>query len=72
MKKFWVTFFKRILPILIGAAVGYAYYRFVGCQSGSCPLTSNPYIMVMYGTLAGLFVALPGKPKTPQKEEVKE
>lgn len=43
----------RGLPIAIGAAAGYAYYRFVGCKSGACPLTGNPWISTLYGALLG-------------------
>lgn len=37
-----------------GAVVGFAYYYFVGCRTGSCPLTSNPLITTAYGSLMGL------------------
>ena len=42
-----------IVGIVLGAGAGYAYYRFVGCASGTCPLTSNPYISTLYGALIG-------------------
>ncbi len=45
------------LTIGIGSAVGYAYYRFVGCRSGVCPLTSNPYTSIAYGGLMGYLMA---------------
>ena len=44
--------------ILIGGAAGYAYYRFVGCRTGACPLTGNPYISTAYGAMMGLLVGL--------------
>ena len=52
-------FFFIILPIiglLVGAAGGYLYYYYVGCASGTCPLTSNPYISVLYGALMGFLL----------------
>ena len=45
---------KRILPIILGAAGGYLYYSFIGCVSGTCPITSNPWLSTGYGALVGL------------------
>jgi hypothetical protein len=39
--------------VLAGAALGYAYYTFVGCRTGTCPITSNPLISAAYGALMG-------------------
>jgi len=39
-----------------GAVAGYAYNYYVGCASGTCPITSNPYISVLYGALAGFLL----------------
>jgi len=36
-----------------GAAVGFAYHKLVGCRSGACPITANPYISTLYGALMG-------------------
>jgi len=50
-KKRWL---KVGLGVLIGAGAGFAYYSFVGCSTGSCPITSNPYISTAYGALFGV------------------
>jgi xanthine/uracil permease len=47
---------KRFGPILVGASVGYAYYYFIGCVSGSCPITSNPWSSIVYGAILGALV----------------
>ncbi len=60
---------KMGLPITAGAVIGYAYYYFIGCTTGSCPLTSNPYVSTLYGSAVGFVMALPGKKKKSDKEE---
>ncbi len=62
---------KRILPVVIGAVLGYAYYHFIGCSSGSCAITSNPYISTAYGAFFGLILAIPSKKKN-RNEETKD
>jgi hypothetical protein len=37
-----------------GGILGLAYYKVVGCRSGACPITSNPYVSTLYGSLMGL------------------
>jgi len=53
LKKHWL----RIVGIIVGAIGGFLYYYFVGCASGTCPITSNPYISVIYGAIMGYLVA---------------
>ena len=43
----------RFSPVALGAAGGYLFYRFVGCKSGACPITRNPWISTLYGALIG-------------------
>lgn len=51
------TFIKKnrlgLIGVVLGAIGGYAYYYFIGCASGTCPLTSNPYISVIFGAVLG-------------------
>jgi len=44
---------RVLLFVLGGAVVGLLYQRFVGCRTGACPLTSNPYIATIYGAVVG-------------------
>ncbi len=62
---------KKISIVLIGAALGFAYYKFIGCRSGVCPITSNPYISTGYGALLGFVLSLSGRDKK-NKENTKE
>ncbi len=56
MKETFKKHYLKIIGVLTGAIAGYMYYHFVGCASGSCPITSNPYMSVAYGALMGYFV----------------
>jgi len=49
---------KRILFSLIGALGGFAYYYYVGCRYGTCPISSNPWISTAYGAGMGLILTM--------------
>ena len=53
VKEFIKKNILRIIGVLVGTVSGYLYYRFVGCKSGTCPITSNPYISILYGGVLG-------------------
>lgn len=48
---------RIILGVLVGGGLGFAYYKFVGCSTGTCPLTSNPVISTIYGAVLGVLLA---------------
>jgi uncharacterized protein DUF6132 len=48
---------KILIGIAVGAIVGFLYYRFIGCASGTCKIASNPYISTIYWALIGGFLA---------------
>ncbi|MBI9035971.1 MAG: hypothetical protein JEZ03_16035 [Bacteroidales bacterium] len=45
-----------IIMIALGAIGGFAYWHFVGCASGTCPIQSYWYTSTAYGALIGYFV----------------
>ncbi|NAS17224.1 YtxH domain-containing protein [Clostridium butyricum] len=48
---------KHILISIIGGGIGYLYYKKIGCASGTCPITSNPYASIIYGIIiSNLFI----------------
>ncbi|MHB9143659.1 MAG: DUF6132 family protein, partial [Paludibacter sp.] len=40
MKEFIKKNILKIIGSVLGAGGGFAYYYFVGCTSGTCPITS--------------------------------
>lgn len=48
---------KIVLGIAVGAVIGFAIGYFGKCASGTCPLTSNPWVSTVVGALFGLFLA---------------
>jgi len=65
------TTVRRVLWIGGGAIAGFAWYYFVGCVSGSCPITSNPYISTGYGALMGFLLAGSTTKERKEKQEEK-
>lgn len=47
------SYYLVIIGVIIGAVAGYAYYYWIGCVSGSCPITSRPVNSTLYGALTG-------------------
>jgi hypothetical protein len=50
--KFWRPF----LAVVTGGLLGFLYYYYVGCKSGTCAITSNPYMSMLWGGLMGFFL----------------
>jgi hypothetical protein len=48
---------KLIIGAVVGGGLGFAYYKFVGCSSGACPLTSHPVVSTIYGSVVGVLLA---------------
>jgi len=34
---------KVSVGMLLGGLAGFAYHKIVGCRTGACPMTANPY-----------------------------
>lgn len=45
-----------ILGALAGAVAGWLYWKYVGCVSGTCPITSRPLSSAIYGAILGALV----------------
>lgn len=61
---------KQILILsvaaLLGAATGFVYWFYIGCNSGSCAITSSPVNSSIYGSVMALLLV-----NVFQKEKVK-
>ena len=53
MIKFVKNNILYIIGGIIGAVGGYLYYIYIGCDSGSCPITSSPTMSVIWGAAMG-------------------
>lgn len=42
-----------LIGVAIGAIGGYLYYAHIGCNSGSCPITSTPLMSILWGGAMG-------------------
>jgi thioredoxin 1 len=47
---------KLLIAILIGGAIGGLIGARRSCETGACPLTSNPYRGALYGAVLGFFL----------------
>ncbi|HHW80151.1 MAG TPA: hypothetical protein GX746_00405 [Bacteroidales bacterium] len=56
MKKLLSKYWIRIIGILLGALGGYIYYIKIGCNTGTCPITSDPTNSMLYGALMGFLL----------------
>ena len=49
--------FRTVLSVVLGAGLGFAFHRLVGCRSGACPIWASPYVSTAYGALLGLLLS---------------
>jgi len=54
---------RMSIGIVFGGVVGFAYYYFIGCKSGTCAITSSSAISTLYGVLLGVLWTFPTKKK---------
>lgn len=69
MLSFVLKYKKYLIGIALGAFAGFLYWRFVGCSSGTCPITSKWYNTSLYGALMGVLMVNTKKKET-KKEDI--
>ncbi len=52
VKKHWVY----LVGTLAGGIGGYFYWLYIGCATGTCPITSSPYLSVLWGAIMGVLI----------------
>lgn len=58
-----------LIGVALGAAGGFAYWYFIGCTSGTCPITSQWPNSTAYGALLGFLMANGQKRPEPAKKD---
>lgn len=70
MKKFLFKNASIIIGALLGALGGFLYWYFVGCQSGTCPIKSSPFLSTIWGMVfGGLLLSFVPRKKQDNKDE---
>lgn len=52
-----MQYIKWIIGIAAGAILGFSYWYYIGCTSGTCAITSSPTNSTIYGALMGVLLA---------------
>jgi len=53
MKKWLFKNKLTIAGLFVGGIAGFLYWKFVGCNSGTCTITSNPRNSTLYFAIMG-------------------
>jgi len=51
-----MSYLKWIIGAVVGAALGFTYWYFIGCNTGTCAITSSPINSTIYGGLMGVLL----------------
>ncbi|WP_374450391.1 DUF6132 family protein [Cloacibacterium normanense] len=56
MENFIKKYKLGLIGIVLGGILGYAYYYFIGCNTGTCAITSKPIKSSVYGMVMGYLI----------------
>ena len=56
MENFIKKYKLGLIGIVLGGILGYAYYHFIGCNTGTCAITSKPANSTIYFAILGAMV----------------
>jgi len=63
---------RIVLPGVAGAVAGYLYWAKVGCSSGGCAITSDPWLTTGFGALMGLSLGWPSPERKASRNDTPE
>lgn len=61
-----MVYIITIAGAITGAIAGWLYWKYVGCASGTCPITARPLTSTLYGALLGALLFNMMAPKAKQ------
>jgi hypothetical protein len=53
-----VMILRFFIGAMVGAGLGFGWYKFIGCSTGSCPIVANPFTATLYGMIVGALIAV--------------
>jgi len=57
------------IGLMAGSLAGFFYWKFVGCNSGTCAIWSNPTKSTLYGAMLGGLLFLSFAPDSPKEKK---
>lgn len=67
LKYFFTTNWVYPIGAILGGLAGYLYWVYVGCETGTCPITASPTRTTLYWALMGALML--GLLKNKKKEQ---
>jgi len=69
MKKWILKNKLYLIGALLGALAGFLYYKYVGCVTGTCAISSNPFRSSIYFAFFGAVLLGAFKPSGKKQEK---
>ena len=70
MKKWIINYKLYFIGAVIGSLAGFLYWKYIGCLTGTCAITSNPTRSTLYFALMGALLFGMFKKEDLSKKEI--